>query len=68
MLSTPQKKVLQTLNKHKDYGRVFLGGNKRAHVLSAARALVRKGFAFNHGSGRFSITSDGETAAHGIKE
>ena len=67
MLSELQQKVLATLAKNRDYGACFMGGNKRAHVLSACRALVRKGFAWNMGGSRFAISDAGVKAAHGIK-
>jgi hypothetical protein len=67
-LSVPQRKVLQTLAKHRNQGFCNMGGHKRAPVLSACRALVRKGFALNFGGGRFCISESGLEIVHLIKD
>lgn len=68
LLSVAQKKVLQTLAKHSNQGFCNMGGHKRAPVLSACRALVRKGFALNFGGGRFSISESGLLVARLIND
>lgn len=67
-MSALQQKVLQTFAKNSGRGWCNMGGNKRLHVLSACRALVRKGFAIDGGGSRFAITAEGLEAAKAIKE
>ncbi|WP_273455016.1 hypothetical protein [Nevskia ramosa] len=60
-LSETQKRVVRLLKRSLNGGSMQLAGNRAAPLLSAARALARKGLAFNGTrTGWYGLTPEGK--------
>lgn len=68
ILTDAQRKCLATLAKAGAGEQCSMGGAKRAHVLSACRALVRKGLAKEISSSCFIATGAGRSYGSWLTE